>query len=229
MRRRIVVVFLFTLLILASAHAFQATPVKVADAGCEKCHRDIFEKYLSTPMAHASGAAEENLIPGAFLHGGITCEACHGDAQRHVSSAGKAPIVNPAHLDPDRRDSVCISCHLEGDVSIERAGRSALDYRPGESISDYLSFYVYSGNNLTARGVSEVEQLAESTCKRMSGDKMSCTSCHDPHFTPAPEQRAAFFRAKCLTCHNQPQFAPSHYPENPDSTTCHIRPTQPKT
>src|ERR1700760_646312 len=342
MRRRIAVLFLFTLLIEVSTHAFQATPVKVADAACQKCYRDIFEKYLSTPMAHASGAADENLIPGTFLHapsgveyvisnahgrsrlsfqskkqpdisgeyplsyflgsghlgttylyqlnnylfespvawyaashgydmkpglgqmtetppslpmqssclrchmsavqhsdagtinrysgmpflhGGITCEACHGDAPRHASSGGDAPIVNPAHLDPEHRDSVCISCHLEGDVSVERAGRSALDYRAGDSISDYLAFYVYSGNNLTARGVSEVEQLAESTCKRMSGDKMSCTSCHDPHVTPAPEQRAAFFRAKCLTCHSQPQFAKSHHPENADCTSCHMRHT----
>jgi predicted CXXCH cytochrome family protein len=333
---------LLLLLLCGTAYAFQASPVRVADAKCESCHKAIFQKYLSTPMARASGDAQENLIPGAFvhspsgveysvsnangqprltfrsrkdphisgeyplsyflgsghlgttylyelnhylfespvawyaashgydmkpglaemaqmppslpmqssclrchmsavqrsdpgtinrysgppfLHGGITCEACHGDAQRHVSSGGKAAIVNPAHLDPERRDSVCISCHLEGDVSIERAEHSAIDYRPGDSISDYLAFYVYSGNNMTARGVSEVEQFAQSTCKRMSGDKMSCTSCHDPHFTPAPEQRVAFFRAKCLACHNQPQFAASHHPENPDCTSCHMRHT----
>jgi predicted CXXCH cytochrome family protein len=330
------------LLIVVTAHAFQVSPVRTADAQCETCHKEIFQRYLSTPMAHASGVAEENLIPGKFLHapsdvdysisnahgqphlsfrsgthpnisgeyrlsyflgsghlgttylyelnnylfespvawyaashgydmkpglaqmtqmppflpmqsgclrchmsavehsdpgtinrysglpflhGGITCEACHGDAQRHVSSGGKAPIVNAPHLDPERRDSVCISCHLEGDVSVERAGRSALDYRPGDSISDYLAFYVYSGNRLTARGVSEVEQLAESTCKRTSGDKMSCTSCHDPHYTPAPQQRAAFFRAKCLSCHNQRQFARLHHPENTDCTSCHMRHT----
>jgi predicted CXXCH cytochrome family protein len=342
MRTRAGLLLVFGLLFSQAAHAFQASPVRIADAECAKCHKEIFQKYLSTPMAHASGPAEENLIPGTFLHapsavdysvsntngqpylafrsrknphisgeyplssflgsghlgttylyelnhylfespvawyaaahgydmkpglaamtqmppslpmqsgclrchmsavqrsdpgtinrysglpflhGGITCEACHGDARRHIRSGGKDAIVNPAHLDPDRRDAVCISCHLEGDVSVERAGHSALDYHPGDSISDYLAFYVYSGNNLTARGVSEVEQFAQSTCKRMSGDKMSCTSCHDPHFTPAPEQRAAFFRAKCLACHNQPQFVASHHPENPDCTSCHMRHT----
>jgi len=342
MRLRSPFLLLLALLISVTAQAIEATPVRIADAACEKCHKEIFNKYLSTPMAHASGSAEENLIPGTFmqapsgveytisndhgqprlafrsrksadisgeyplnyflgsghlgttylyeidrylfespvawyaashsydmkpglaemsqmppslpmessclrchmsavrqsdpgtinrfsglpfLHAGITCEACHGDAQRHVSSGGKAAIVNPARLDTDRRDSVCISCHLEGDVSIERAGHSALDYRPGDSISDYLAFYVYSGNNLTARGVSEVEQFAQSTCKRMSGDKMSCTSCHDPHVTPPAEQRAAFYRAKCLVCHSQPQFAASHHPDNPDCTSCHMRHT----
>lgn len=342
MRARAARLFAFLLLLCGPAYAFQATPVRIADAKCEPCHKEIFQKYLSTPMARASGDAQENLIPGAFLHspsgvaysvsdangqphltfrsrkdphisgeyplsyflgsghlgttylyelnhylfespvawyaashgydmkpglaemaqmppslpmqssclrchmsavqrsdpgtinrysgqpflhGGITCEDCHGDAQQHVNSGGKAAIANPARLDPDRRDSVCISCHLEGDVSVERAGHSAIDYRPGDSISDYLAFYVYSGNSMTARGVSEVEQFAQSTCKRMSGDKMSCTSCHDPHFTPAPEQRVAFFRAKCLACHNQPQFAASHHPENPDCTSCHMRHT----
>jgi predicted CXXCH cytochrome family protein len=328
--------------LISGAQVIQPTPVRVADAQCGKCHRDILQRYLATPMAHASGLAEENFIPGhyvhgatdteyivsekdgvadlifqskkdanisghywlsyflgsghlgttylykinnylfespvawyapshgydmkpgleelkqippalsiqsgclrchmsavqpsdagtinrytgpPFLHGGITCEACHGDAQQHVSTRGKAPVVNPAHLTPERRDSVCISCHLEGDISVERAGHSALNYHPGDTISDYLAFYVYSGNNLTVRGVSEVEQLEQSTCKRMSGDKMSCISCHDPHFTPPPEQRVAFFRAKCLACHSQPQFAASHHPENPDCTSCHMRHT----
>jgi predicted CXXCH cytochrome family protein len=336
------ILFLLVILISAAAEAFQATPVRIADAECAKCHKEIFQRYLSTPMAHASGTAGENLMPGIFfhvpsgveyvisnehgqprlgfqsrkdtnisgenplgyflgsghlgttylyeidrylfespvawyaashsydmkpglaempqmppslpmesnclrchmsgvehsdsgtinrysglpfLHTGITCEACHGDAQRHMNSSGKAAIVNPAHLDPARRDSVCINCHLEGDVSVERAGHSALDYHPGDSISDYLAFYVYSGTSLTTRGVSEVEQLAQSMCKRMSGDRMSCTSCHDPHFTPAPEQRAAFFRTKCLACHSQPRFAVSHHPENSDCTSCHMRHT----
>jgi predicted CXXCH cytochrome family protein len=130
--------------------------------------------------------------------------------------------VNPAKLKADLRDSICISCHLEGDVSVERSGQSALDYRPGESISSFVAFYVKTGSKLTDRGVSEVEQLSQSTCKRISGERMSCTSCHDPHFTPEPTQKAAFFRSKCLSCHNQPEFGANHHPENNDCTSCHM-------
>ena len=68
MRRRIALPLVFTLLIAWTAHAFQATPVRVADAQCQKCHKEIFERYLATPMARASGAAEENFIPGTFRH-----------------------------------------------------------------------------------------------------------------------------------------------------------------
>ena len=136
-----------------------------------------------------------------FLHTGITCEACHRESNEHVVTSGKAKIVNPARLGAELRDSICISCHLEGDVSVERAGHSALNYRPGEPISTYMAFYVRTGANLTDRAVSEVEQLSQSTCKRTSGDRMSCMSCHDPHYTPDASHRVAFFRGKCVACH----------------------------
>lgn len=158
----------------------------------------------------------------AFLHTGITCEACHGDSEAHVQTGGITAIVNPAKLSADLRDSICISCHLEGDVSVERSGHSALDYRPGKPISSFVAFYVRTGSELTDRGVSEVEQLSQSTCKLISGDRMSCTSCHDPHLTPESSQKTAFFRKKCLACHDRPDFAATHHPENEDCTSCHM-------
>jgi tetratricopeptide (TPR) repeat protein len=108
---------------------------------------------------------------------------------------------------------------------VERAGRSTLNFLPGESIFNYLAYYVRADAKLTARGVSEVEQLGRSTCKRASGDNMSCTTCHDPHYTPDVQDRVAFFRGKCLTCHSKLQFALKHHPENQDCTGCHMRRT----
>jgi len=181
---------------------------------CLRCHMSSVQ---------ASDAGTVNRYQGlAFLHTGITCEACHGDSKSHLETSGKGPIVNPAKLAAEARDSICISCHLEGDVLVERSGRTALDYRPGENISSFVSFYVKNGSKLTDRGVSEVEQLSQSTCKRISGNPMSCTSCHDPHFTPEPSQKTAYFRSKCLSCHNRPDFAASHHPENIDCITCHM-------
>ena len=330
---------LLFVLLTPAGHAFQITSVREADASCAKCHAEIYRKYLTTPMANASGAAASNLHtgtflhqpssveykisaagdqavlahspsggPGAsgevplnyflgsghlattylysidkylfespvawfaspksfdmkpglaemremppalpmqssclrchmssvqssdtgtlnryqgapFLHAGITCEACHGDSAQHIATQGKAAIVNPKRLPAEQRDSICISCHLEGDVTVERAGHTALDYRPGAPISKYLAYYIKAGANLTTRGVSEVEQLSQSMCKRMSGDKMSCSSCHDPHYTPGTEERITFFRGKCLACHSEPNFASQHHPENPDCTSCHM-------
>ena len=101
-------------------------------SGCLRCH-------MSSVQASEPGTL--NSYRGLpFLHTGITCESCHGDSAAHVHSGGKTAIVDPRKLNAERRDSICISCHLEGDVLIERAGHSALDYRPGESISTTLAF-----------------------------------------------------------------------------------------
>lgn len=183
-------------------------------SSCLRCHMSSVNASDAGTINHFTG------LP--FLHGGITCEACHGPSEKHVDSAGKSAIINPAKLHAEARDSVCISCHLEGDVSVERAGHSALDYRPGEPISTYLAFYVRSGERLTNRAVSEVEQLSQSVCKQSSGDRMSCTSCHDPHLRPTAAARTTFYRARCLACHTSPEFTATHHPENQDCTSCHM-------
>ena len=184
------------------------------EAGCLRCHMSGVASPVNGSTSQYAG------LP--FAQTGITCESCHGDTAAHVRTGGRAPVVNPAKLDPERRDAVCISCHLEGDVTVKRAGRSVLDYRPGEKIADYLAYFIFPSANPLDRGVSEVEQFAGSACRRASGERMSCSSCHDPHGSPAPAQRVAFYRAKCLTCHNAPAFAATHHVENLDCTGCHM-------
>jgi predicted CXXCH cytochrome family protein len=319
--------------------SYSQQTVRTADAVCAGCHAEIYRKYLTSPMANASGQAIDNLIPGEFKHvlsgvtykvirsqnqawlsfadanearasgkrrldyflgsghlgvtylyiqegyllespvawyaatdnydmkpgfgqleemppalpveanclrchmsgvtraeagtinryaglpfkqTGIVCESCHGDTSAHIRTKGKGALINPAKLDPEQRDSVCISCHLEGDVSVERAGRSALDYAPGESISKYLSYFVLENTDSLRRGVSEVEQFNDSKCKRTSGERMSCTSCHDPHGSPEPAKRILFYRTKCMACHNAPEFINTHHTESPDCAGCHM-------
>ena len=186
-------------------------------AECLRCHMSGVRPAVAGSLSRYAGAP--------FAQTGITCESCHGDTAAHVQSGGKAAVTNPAKLDAERRDSICISCHLEGDVTVKRAGHTPLDYRPGDRIGDFLAYFVYAGNDPLSRGVSEVEQLAASGCKRASGDRMSCTTCHDPHGSEygQPEaERVAFYRSKCLNCHSAPTFAQTHHPEAPDCTGCHM-------
>lgn len=197
-----------------TAHSVPALPLQ---SGCLRCHM--------SEVSHSDPGTLNHYKNAAFQHTGVTCEACHGDTSAHVFSGGKSRMVDPARLSSVKRDSICINCHLEGDVLVERAGRSALDFVPGDSIMDFVSYYVYGGNDATARAVSEVEQFAQSGCKRASGEKMSCTSCHDPHFTPGKTERVAFFRSKCLNCHSDAKFAESHHPENKDCVSCHMKQT----
>lgn len=182
--------------------------------GCMRCHMSDVQREDPGTRNHFKG------VP--FLHGGVTCESCHGDTTQHVSTPSTVAVVNPVRLDPERRDSVCIYCHLEGDTRIEHAGRSVDDYKPGDRIADYLSYFVYADDNMMSRGVSEVEEFGLSKCKRVSGDRMSCMNCHDPHYSPPAEEQPAFYRKKCLACHNAPKYATTHFKMSPDCTSCHM-------
>ncbi len=183
--------------------------------------------YLTRAIApacldcHASGVRP---LPGTqngyadppFLEAGITCERCHGNGALHASSGRPEDIVNPARLAPARRDSVCAQCHLSGDIRVERAGKHQRDFRPGDLLSDYSIAFVRAASP-RMRVTSHVEDLARSACSRGAGDRLWCGSCHDPHSTPAPAEKAAWFRAKCQTCHTAAQCR-----RGPDCIACHM-------
>ncbi len=179
--------------------------------------------YTSCLHCHVSGmrppvAGTENRYPmPVFSQKGVACERCHGPGAEHVKGG---PIVNPVKLPPDRRDEICMQCHLEGKVAIERAGKHVYQYRPGERLSDYIRYYVLQGTSGLG-AVSQVEALAQSTCKKKTGDAMSCTSCHDPHFEPSAEQKVSYYRGKCLACHGA-GFGARHHADRPDCTQCHM-------
>jgi tetratricopeptide (TPR) repeat protein len=181
-----------------------------AYTSCLHCH-------VSGMQPPAKGTANRYPHP-PFTQNGVSCERCHGPGAAHVSGGA---IVNPARLTAARRDDVCMQCHLEGKVAIERAGHHVYEYRPGDVLSDYIRYFVLAGSQASLGAVSQVESLAQSQCKKKSGDAMSCTSCHDPHYSPAPEERIAYYRGKCLACHGE-TLAPKHHADQPDCTACHM-------
>jgi predicted CXXCH cytochrome family protein len=152
------------------------------------------------------------------VHAGIDCERCHGDSNAHLRG-GK--IVNPAKLDAAKRDSVCMQCHMEATAAIDLPGKSQYEYRPGMDISEVVRYYTLEGGTERLGAVSQVQAMAESGCKRGAGERMSCTSCHDPHSSPTAAERVQYFRNKCLACHGA-EFGAKHHQEQPDCTSCHM-------
>jgi len=184
-----------------------------ATTSCMHCH-------VSGVRAPLNGS--DNLYPDPpFLFPGVTCERCHGPGSAHAQNPA-TPVVNPAKLSPTLRDQVCMQCHLEGNAAIERAGKHIYEFRPGDDLSSYVRYYVLTGNVPPGlRATSQFEALAESGCKKKSGDSLSCTTCHDPHESIAPENRAAYYRAKCIACHGE-KFAAKHHKKQPDCASCHM-------
>lgn len=107
----------------------------------------------------------------------ITCEACHGPRAKHVRD-WQSGGASPGTAPPsaDQMNEMCGRCH--GLSNIDQAHPVIARFQPWG--------------------------LSQSRCFRASAGKLSCASCHDPH---ANAQRdAAFYEAKCLSCHTrQPQ------------------------
>ena len=182
-----------------------------AHTGCLRCH-------VSGMQPPVNGTANRYPEP-AFTQNGVVCESCHGPGAAHV--AGGA-IVNPAKLTPARRDEVCMQCHLEGKAAIERPGRHLYEFRPGEALGEYVRYFVFdAGQGAGFGAVSQVEALSQSTCRKKSGEGMSCMSCHDPHQSPTKKDRVAYYRGKCLVCHGA-TFGARHNINHADCTECHM-------
>jgi hypothetical protein len=195
--------------------------------------RDAEEIPLNVPASvscvncHASAVQEPD--PGTdnkfsaqpFLHAGITCERCHGSGEQHA--AGKGTIVNPAKLPAERRDSICMECHFQGVVAVLQPGKHMYHFQPGDRLSDYAHYFLLPADPKleTPQALSQYEALSQSVCKRRSGEKMWCGSCHDAHGEPSADEKAAYYRGKCLGCHGE-NFAQKHYPEKPDCRGCHM-------
>ncbi len=163
---------------------------------CLECHATGVQAVAGTQNGYRS-------LP--FLEGGVGCERCHGPGTAHAASGKAADIVNPARLPADRRDSVCAQCHLSGEVRVDRAGKSMSGFTAGDSLSDHAIAFVRASSLPGMKVTSHVENLAQSACRRASGDRLWCGSCHDPHFMPAPAEKAAWFRSKCQACHTPPE------------------------
>jgi len=193
--------------------------------GCLGCHASGIQLIPGTQNAYASPP---------FREGGVACERCHGAGSDHIA-AGK-PMLNPAKLAAAKRDSICEQCHLSGEIRVAKSGKDDLAFRPGDRLADDLTVFVRSGSGSPLKVASHAEDLAQSVCKRASGEKLWCGTCHDPHSVPAANEKAAYFRGKCLSCHqtsacrapqstrlaNGDNCVACHMPRNPPSDIEHV-------
>jgi tetratricopeptide (TPR) repeat protein len=174
------------------------------DPTCLSCHASRLRPIYG---------AQNRYADPPFLDNGVGCERCHGPGGEHLRNPAAAPMVNPAGLAAEERDSICAQCHLTGDARIEQAGRRFAEFRAGQKLADYATYFVWKSKNPAMKVTSHVEKLAMSKCKLVAGDKLWCGTCHDPH-TNANRTQAA-----CLDCHagahhRQESCADCHMPKS---------------
>jgi hypothetical protein len=151
-----------------------------------------------------------------FTELAVGCENCHGPGEIHIQERQTGPlpsgkidtsIVNPAHLNRWLADNICMKCHQGGDVRVEQPGKTGQDFRPGVPLGNTMAIFKVP----LSQGASEKPVLLEhyfsmtlSKCYRASASRLRCGSCHDPHSQPSGQDAVAFYRSRCLGCH-QPE------------------------
>jgi hypothetical protein len=176
---------------------------RAVEPSCLQCHASQVRPIFGTQNRYGE-------LP--FLENGISCERCHGPGSLHVRDPAKVQMVDPSRLDPQRRDAVCAQCHLTGEARIQRSGRKIAEFQAGEVLSDYATYFVRARGGNDLKVTSHVEKLAASACKRASGDKLWCGSCHDLHTNTT----IAKTQAACTGCHST-----AHHSEQ-QCATCHM-------
>jgi len=193
--------------------------------------------------------------PFRFGEYGIGCEVCHGPGGLHLRDLIKRPrrasgrldptIVNPARLSPRLADDVCLKCHEGWASRVVQPGKTELDFRPGRPLYETVALFKIP---VTLEQREELERLASqppvrgsaetpmwfkhslmemSKCYHATNGKMTCITCHIIHKPATPENKVAYYRERCLTCHNNtscklsPQERAQQEPTN-DCVRCHM-------
>jgi hypothetical protein len=141
----------------------------------------------------------------------VGCENCHGPGGLHVDERMKlvpisdkidTSIVSPTHLSSRLSDDICMYCHEFGEARIPQPGKKFEDFRPGTPLLNTMA--IFKTHPIMGWNMMEwSDELAQSKCYRDSGGRLNCSSCHDGHFTPTAQEAPAFYRNKCLSCHQE--------------------------
>ena len=156
------------------------------DTYCISCHSDEPAQRFVDPLAP-----------------GIGCERCHGPSKEHVSSLRPEDTVGPKRkLSARRQLEVCAQCH-QSTFPVLREGRDHFDFRPGEQLDAMrANFLADPAEQDRVKLLDHAERLVRSRCWLGARDKMTCTTCHDPH-TSSLEKDAAWWDGKCMQCHDR--------------------------
>lgn len=146
---------------------------------------------------------------------GIGCERCHGPGRNHILAVehdladrqgySDFAIINVAGTPATTANGQCVECHTVGPPPLIAEDPTS----PGFVRSPGVTF-------------------TYSRCFTESNGTLSCITCHDPH--READHTAAFYEAKCLSCHSATKTtsdaAPRTHQKTTRGATCPVNPAK---
>jgi hypothetical protein len=122
---------------------------------------------------------------------------------RGLRAVPDTSIVNPARLPARLAEDICMQCHQAGSTRVLLPGKRYADFRPGAPLVRTLAIFGLQTESGRGDLLDHHERMKASRCFRASAGALGCLTCHDPHEQPAAAEAPAYFRARCLGCHNE--------------------------
>ncbi|WP_348267104.1 cytochrome c3 family protein [Edaphobacter paludis] len=166
------------------------TPGNIEEALGDPIDADVLPRCFG---CHTTGSTTSGKFDPDHATLGLTCEACHGPGEKHVtamdnglSEPAEGTIFSAKNLSPMDSVDFCGACH-----------RTSADVAMLPSIN---------------RGITNLRfqpyRLQRSLCWGEKGDpRITCVACHNPH-QPLVRNLAAY-DDKCLKCHANTGESPS--------------------
>lgn len=189
-----------------------ARPIRV---GCMGCHATSVD----------FGIQRINLADKNTMILGVTCERCHGPAEKHVSyhqrnpdAEGAKHIMHPNDLPRERMNDVCGQCHIGDSVNV----RPPFSFRPGDKASDFKKVLSVVDSGGSVHTANQHPRLLKSRCYTQT-DTMNCATCHNPHQNESGNVK--LFSQRCMKCHESKdcgQYAISGARIESNCIDCHM-------
>jgi hypothetical protein len=178
---------------------------------------------------HTVGFKADDLT---FFEPGVGCESCHGPGKEHVETGGRlSAIVNPANLDTDRAQMVCMQCHTDGQDTQTETFPFPVNFVPGEDLTEYFSeFFMPKPKSKKwywgSMDIMERKRMYYFFQSKFYSTNRACEVCGFDRGATVVKERYMTSSEYCGTCHKQrfDNFLEhsGHRETNTDCADCHV-------
>jgi DmsE family decaheme c-type cytochrome len=199
----------------------------VGDDTCISCHTAEGQQLATSLHGKAANPRTPSAKPNQ------SCETCHGPGKEHAESGDKTKIRVFAALAPRDASATCLTCHSRGNHT-QWAG-SPHDVRNLSCVSCH-SVHNPKSDKSQLKTAKVIDTCV--TCHKpqvakqqrvghmpIREDKMTCTSCHNPHGSTNVKMLRVgnWVNETCTGCHAEKRgpFLWDHAPVREACSTCH--------